>query len=106
MTAEAADHASAAPPTDVDLEKILADLVRPAAQLLTTLSSAAVQVMRALLDQAYQRGRHDAMLEATTATLPPGLGVAHNFSGRSEPALTVEQLDRLRRRDGLNGGVL
>jgi hypothetical protein len=105
MTAEAADHASAAPPTDADLEKILADLSRPLGQLLATLSSAGVQIMRTLLDQAYQRGRHDALLEATTSTLPPGLGLTYNLSGSSEPVLTAEQLDRLRRREGLNGGA-
>lgn len=94
MTSDAADAAST-PPTDVDLEKILADLGRPIAQLLSSLSTAAVQVMRTMLDQAYQRGRHDALLEASMA---PGLTIVHNTGEKSEPVLTAQQLERLRRR--------
>lgn len=84
-------------PTDEELAKLVGDLGRPVAQLLTALSSAAVQLLRTMLDAAYARGYTDAMREAG-GKLPPALRVVRNDSDRSEPVATAEQLERLRQR--------
>lgn len=105
MTTEAAEPASNAaggPPTDVDLEQIFADLGRPIAHLLSSLSTAAVQLLRTLLDQAYLRGRHDAMADAT-ASMPKGVSVVHNVGNVSEPVLTAQQIERMRRQSPGSG---
>lgn len=101
MTAAASadEPTPAAGPPEVDAEKVLADLGRPLAQFLTTFTTSAAQLLRTLLDAAYQRGREDGMREAASK-LPSGLRVVHNNTGRPEPVLTAEQLADVRRRNG------
>jgi hypothetical protein len=53
-------------PTDQDLEGLLAPLAKPAADLLAALSTAAITMLRALLADAYERGRRDAAAERAT----------------------------------------
>lgn len=51
-------------PTDEELTQLVSGLARPVADLLATLSTSAVSVLRALLDEAYERGRLAGLAEA------------------------------------------
>ncbi len=56
-------------PSDADLTRLIGDLGRPLVGLLTTLSGAAVGLLRTLLAAEYARGRHDALVEAGVVTV-------------------------------------
>ncbi len=77
-------------PGGADLTALIGDLGRPLIGLLTTLSGAAVSLLRTMLAAEYARGRHDALVEA---------GRLAGGDGRAEPqaALTVDQAVRIRR---------
>lgn len=94
----------AAGPTTADLEQLVADLARPAGQLLSTLSTAAVALLRGLLDDAYQRGRADALAASRRVTMAEPNVVIHSSTppgGMDGPAIQAE----MHRRAGHGGAV-
>jgi hypothetical protein len=60
-------------PTDAELTDLVAGLTKPLTDLLGVLGPAAVSLVRALLDEAYQRGRNDGIeaARARIVTSPP-----------------------------------
>jgi hypothetical protein len=73
MTTDKPDDRS---PTDDDLAGLINAIAQPAAQLLQSMSTAVVALLRGMLDEAYARGRADA--EAARRTRAAGSGANPN----------------------------
>lgn len=81
-------------PTDADLAHLVAGLAGPVGDLLGHLSTAAVSLLRAMLDEAYERGRRDAL---TAAIHRRGTAADTVMMRLPHPGIVVEQLPTLAR---------
>jgi hypothetical protein len=61
--------------TDDDLAGLVAAIAQPAAQLLQSMSTAVVALLRGMLDEAYARGRADATARRTASVANPNVVV-------------------------------
>lgn len=68
MTASDSDfqpHPSRGQPTDAQLAELAASLAKPITDLLGFLSTSAVSLVRAMIDEAYERGHRDGFAAAS-----------------------------------------